>query len=93
MVTAVWAVRDKQFNCSNCGAVLTVIKMYRYIVYVEILLLLIAGRDGTMVTIRSLNLMYGYQKNHYITKVEQHSVECDVSLHVHVALFPEKTNK
>ena len=67
--------------------------MYRYIVYVEILLLLIAGRDGTMVTIRSLNLMYGYQKNHYITKVEQDSVECDVSLHVHVALFPEKTNK
>ena len=33
MVTTDWAVRDKQFNC---GAVLTVIKTYRYMIYVEI---------------------------------------------------------
>ena len=33
MVTAVWAVRNKRFNC---GTVLTVIKTYKYIVYVKI---------------------------------------------------------
>ena len=33
MVTAGWAVRDKRFNCC---AVLTVIKTYRYRVYIEI---------------------------------------------------------
>lgn len=37
-------MRDKRFNC---GAVLTVIKMYRYIVYVEIFVTVNcgAGRD------------------------------------------------
>lgn len=33
MVIANWAVRNKQFNC---GAVLTVIKTYRYMIYVDI---------------------------------------------------------
>ena len=33
MVTADLAVRDKRFNC---GAVFTVIKTYRYMVYVKI---------------------------------------------------------
>ena len=49
MVTAVWAVRDKRFNC---GAVLTVIKTYRYMVYVDILLLLttVRGEAGRFVT-------------------------------------------
>ena len=39
------AVRDKRFNC---GAVLTVIKIYRYMIYVEIFVIVNsgAGRDG-----------------------------------------------
>lgn len=44
MVTAVWAVRDKRFNC---GAVLIVIKMYKYMIYVKNLLLLTVVWCGT----------------------------------------------
>ena len=45
MVTAVWAVRDKRFNY---GAVLTVIRIYRYMVYVKkfVTVNYSAGRDG-----------------------------------------------
>ena len=49
MVTAVWTVRDKRFNC---GAVLTVIKIYRYIIYAKNFVNFNC-RAGTMVTIRS----------------------------------------
>ena len=51
IVTAVWAVRDKRFNC---GTVLTVIKMYRYMIYVEIFVTVTAVRDGAVRNIRSV---------------------------------------
>ena len=45
MVTAGLAVHDKPFNC---GAVFTIIKTYRYMVYVKIFVIVNcgAGRDG-----------------------------------------------
>ena len=45
MVTAVWVVWDKRFNC---GAVLTFIKTYKYMIYVEIFVTVNCGamRDG-----------------------------------------------
>ena len=45
MVTADWAVMDNRFDC---GAVLIVIKTYKYMVYVEIFVTVDCGavRDG-----------------------------------------------
>ena len=60
MVTVGWAVRDKRFKC---GAVLTVIKMYRYKVYIKIFLTLTAVRAGMMVTIRSLSSLWLRKSN------------------------------
>ena len=52
MVNAVWVVRDKRFNC---GTVLIVIKMYKYIIYVEIFVTVNWGtRQDNGHTIRSL---------------------------------------
>ena len=45
MITTDWAVRDKQYNC---GAVLTVIKIYKYTIYVKVFVTINCGatRDG-----------------------------------------------
>ena len=77
IVTAVWAVRNKRFNC---GAILTIIKMYKYIVYIEIFvtagaerLSLFKASISQFTVIEKQKRVREWNKKHFLAKSTYHA--------------------